>query len=106
MSEELVVTKILHFLKIFPGKCVHSHCAPFYFFIIYLNIFRFSGVFMWSGNKFQILRSNGCEFFFPTLNALVFEISQVHTLREKFPNSEFLLVRIFPCSVHIRVNMK
>ena len=77
----VVVTKIVHFLKVIRAICALALCSNLLFynfnFLFFFNFIRFSGVFMWCGKEFLISRFNARGFFLPNLNASVFEVSQV-----------------------------
>ena len=74
MDEEVIVTKILHALKVICANCATLLSI---LLAILLNVIRFSVDFIWCGKEFHILRPNTRMFFVPNLSWLVFGISEV-----------------------------
>ena len=74
MDEEVIVTKILHVLKVICANCATLLSI---LLTILLNVIRFSVDFIWCGKEFHILGPNTRMFFVPNLSWLVFGISEV-----------------------------
>ena len=74
MDEEVIVTKILHVLKVICANCATLLSI---LLTILLNVIRFSVDFIWCGKEFHILGPNTHMFFVPNLSWLVFGISEV-----------------------------
>ena len=74
MDEEVIVTKILHVLKVICANCATLLSI---LLTILLNVIRFSVDFIWCGKEFHISGPNTRMFFVPNLSWLVFGISEV-----------------------------
>ena len=78
MDEEVIVTKILHVLKVICANCAFTFTLlSILLFMILLNVIRFSVDFNWCGKEFHILGPNTRMFFVLNLSWLVFGISEV-----------------------------
>ena len=69
-----IIYGIILYLNIYKAHALQLQEQPFHFLTRFLNTFKFSGEFIWSGNLFQIFGPKLSKFLVPKVTCLFLEI--------------------------------